>query len=297
MSYNPDNVLKVINDLEAKYGKCGGLSSYMTSIEKKYSIKNTQNTANIMPSIQTESVVKDKVEEKSVFTIEPRSKSISRQMPLRSMPQLKPIPKDMILDIQDQNSWQDYINKVKDISKIEAFFGQVFVKSIYGNNLRKLKEKYKSNYDIKINQYLNQVNKIRIPEDFDEDTNVEIAGKIGKLVKSYFVQALLKSAHNGIISNESMYGEKDFCQAYEDVLDRYLKGIKCCKLSATTSMPNIRFRTNIKFDNNLNEYFEAHNQNKGSSIKEIISYPRIIYYIDDDKKVSHNIIEGEVILF
>lgn len=294
MSYNPSNVSKCINDLEAKYGKCSGLSDFLRSMENKYSIKNTQNVINVMPSIQSESVEKNKVEAKPVFTIEPKLVSISRsvQRPTTISPR-------MILDIKDQSTWQEYMDKVRDVSKIESFFNAPYVKSICGIKLTKLKEKYGSNYHIKIKQYLNEVNKIKEPDDFDGDTNLDIAVKIGDLVRKYFMVGLLKSAHNGMSNNVStnMGSETEFCYAYEAVLDKYLDSIKCGKLIASLDVPRIRFHTNIKYDNSLSEYFEALNPNKDSKIMEIFTYPRVIYYIDADGKTENHKIQGQVMLF
>ena len=184
------------------------------------------------------------------------------------------------LNITCPEDFQQYLARVRDLTVLEDFFAKDSIIVIGSTRLKMLKGKYRRNYDVHTSKYLKNLEKLPCPEDFDEDTNEEVAGKICGLVETHIVNNLLLACHNGGAHRPLPTEEGRYCRAYEKAIEKYLQGIYIRRFPVETGCSATKYV----------QYFRALGNPGKNKIKEVQIYPYVLSYQEGEA-----IIEGQAI--
>lgn len=182
------------------------------------------------------------------------------------------------LNITSPEDFQQYLAKVRDLTVLEDFFAKDHIPGIGITELKKIKPTYRSHYANRKEKYLRNLDKLSCPEEFDEDTNEEVAGAICDLVNTHIAQNLLLACHHGGSHSSAPTERGRYCRAYEKAIEKYLQGIYIRRFPVKPGASATKYV----------RYFRALGKPGEDRIKEIEIYPHVLSYQEDEI-----IIEGQ----
>lgn len=277
----------LLKELSVEYGQViiGG-ENLLKYLQQEYgSISIPNNSNRFIGDINTENeIYKTKVENVVTIPVPKYSNSYVNELKTVDSGKNSLRINSSYLDIKNKQDFEQYIVKVKNVDKFKNFFSKQHVTGVDNALLVELHKKYSSNYDIIIKKYLKGVDNIKCPEEFDDDTNYDIVMEICKLITKHFINNILTACYNGGSHSGTYEGESKYCKEYESVIEQYLQSIYARKFSRIKEEDSIK--GNEKF-------FQTLGSPDACIINKIEVYPHSMRYIDENGRITSNIIEGK----
>ena len=183
-----------------------------------------------------------------------------------------------IINIKSDEDWKILRSKWLDVLSLKGLL----------DTSPLLKDKLSTN----LTKYINKLDKIfvKVPADYDQDTNINLVEKLSKHLKDYF-KPLIISCYRGISNPNCSVVNKNVYNSFIDSAYAYLEklGLERIIVEVGKSIPDAVINYGgVRYCDNLR---------KKNIVSEIECLPFWLFYINDEGEEDSRYIEGEIIAY